>query len=577
MDPQSLTLVTTLFFVFSAAVVGGFFAHALKIPLLLGYIIMGIVFGNVFPQSTEKQFLNLISDVGVTLLLFTLGVELSFHRLRLMMGTVFWAAFFQIILVTSFLFLVVFGVVGMPFFLSLFISIIGSLSSTLVVVKILFEKGELDTIPGDILTSWLVIQDLAVIPIMVLLPVLVATNASGSATLIGICMDIVFQLGKAGVVILCVIFFGKTGVPFILNRVAKLGSREVYLITTISIVFFSAISAYAFGLSAGLGAFIAGLMIAETSQNHMVFAEVRPLRDIFATVFFVSLGMSISFPTMLFMWPLFFGMIILIVIFKFIVVFLLSRFLGYHPKTSFLVGVGLIPISEFGFILAKEGVATGVLSSQDFMLCTSLVIGTIAFSSPLLSHGQKLYYGLKHLLGEKIFLFGRKKSLKIERNIELPFKNHVVICGYGRVGKYIGRALEMAGIPFVVVDYNHTTVSKVKEKGIMVVYGDPADRDVLDKAQVDFAKAIIIAIPDRHTQELIIGHALTLNKNIQIICRTHHEDDQIHLKSLGVQIVVQPEFEAALSIIHRLLPEYGIVSEDFSGTISRLKIEHGMG
>jgi len=577
MDPQSLTLVTTLLFVFTAAVAGGFIAHALKVPLLLGYIIMGIVFGNIGPQFTDKQFLNLISDVGVTLLLFTLGVELSFHRLRSMMGTVFWAAFFQIILVTSLLFLVLFGVVGMPFFLSLFISIIGSLSSTVVVVKILFEKGELDTIPGDILTGWLVIQDLAVIPIMVILPALASIYLSGSATPVGTISVLALQLSKAGAAIFLVLFFGKTGIPFVLDRVAKLGSREVYLIMTMSIVFLSAISAYAFGLSAGLGAFIAGLMIAETSQNHMVFAEVRPFRDIFATVFFVSLGMSISLSTMLFMWPMFLGMIILIVILKFVVVFLLSRFLGYHPKTSFLVGLGLIPISEFGFILAKEGVTTGALSPQDFMLCISLVIGTIAFSSPLISHGQKLYYGLKHLLGEKIFLFGRKTNLKMEKNEELPFKDHVVICGYGRVGKYIGRALEMAGIPLVVVDYNHTTVAKVKDKGITVVYGDPADRDVLDKAQVDFAKAIIIAIPDRHTQELIIGHALTLNKNIQIICRTHHEEDQTYLKSLGVQIVVQPEFEAALSIIHRLLPEYGVVSDDLSGKISRLKIEHGVG
>jgi CPA2 family monovalent cation:H+ antiporter-2 len=309
----------------------------------------------------------------------------------------------------------------------------------------------------------------------------------------------------------------------------------------------------------------------------MVFAEVRPLRDIFATVFFVSLGMSISFSTMASLWRLFIGIAVVVILLKFIAVFLLSRFLGYHPKTSFLVGLGLIPMSEFGFILAKEGVSLGALSQQDFVLCLSLVVATIAFSSPFILHGQKVYYQLKHWLGDRIFLFGRKTGLNAEKNEELPYKNHVVICGYGRVGKYIGRALEMAGIPLVVVDYNHTTVSKAKDKGIIVVYGDPADRDVLDRAQVDFAKAIIIAIPDRHTQELIIGHALTLNKNIQIICRTHHEEDQVYLKSLGVQIVVQPEFEAALSIIHRLMPEYGIAPENLSGKISRLKIEHGVG
>ncbi len=164
-----------------------------------------------------------------------------------------------------------------------------------------------------------------------------------------------------------------------------------------------------------------------------------------------------------------------------------------------------------------------------------------------------------------------------EKQEELPYRDHIVLCGYGRVGKYIGRALEMAEIPFVVVDYNNATIAALKIKGIPVVYGDPADKGVLDWAQVDYAKAIIIAIPDRHTQELVIAHAQTLNRRIKIICRTHHEEDQKYLKSLGVDAVIQPEFEAALSIVERLLPSFGVADADVAGKISRLKIEHGVG
>jgi len=577
MDPHSVSLVTTLLLIFFAAVVGGFTAHALKVPLLLGYIFMGIIFGNTVSRFIDTSFLHLISDVGVTLLLFALGVELSFDRLKTVMGRVFWAAFFQMVLVTSFLFLLLFGILGMSVLPSLFIAIAGSISSSVVIVKILFEKGEMNTMPGEILTSWLVIQDLAVIPIMILIPALTGIYTSGSATVATTIFVIALQLIKAGIAVFFVLFFGKTGVPFVLNQVARLGSREVYLISTITIVFLSALTAYMFGLSAGLGAFIAGLIISRTNQNHMVFSEIRPLRDIFATVFFVSLGMSISLTTIGFIWPVLVGMTCVIVFIKFIAVYLLNRYLGYHPKTAFLVGLGLIPMSEFGFILAKEGVSLGALSSQDFILCIFLVVATIAVSAPCILHGQALYYRVKRFFGDRMYIFAGRRAVKNEIIEELPFKNHVVICGYGRVGKYVGRALEMAGIPLIVVDYNHSTVSTVKSKGITVVYGDPADRDVLDKAQVDFARAIIIAIPDRHTQELIIGHALTLNKNIQIICRSHHEEDQNRLKSLGVQIVVQPEFEASLSIIHRLLPEYGIVSDELAGKISRLKIEHGAG
>jgi len=577
MDLQNIMLITTVLFVFSAAVAGGFLAHALKIPMLLGYIIMGIVFGNILPRFTDSQFLQLISDIGVTLMLFTLGLELSFHRLRHMLGTIFWAAFFQIVLTTSVFFVVLFGFIGMPFPSALLISVAGALSSTVIIVKILIEKGELNTMPGEILTCWLIIQDLSVILIMILLPVLMSTYLVGQATAIGTFMRITVQLFKAFVAIILVLFFGKTGVPFLLNHVARLGSREMYLVTTVSIVFIASLSAYAFGLSAGLGAFIAGLLIAETSQNHMVFAEIRPLRDIFATVFFVSLGMSIPLATMTLIWPLFLGLLLVIVVCKFIIVFFLCRFLRYHPKTAWLVGLGLIPMSEFGFILAREGMILGAISEQDFTLIIMLIIGTIMASSPLFLNGQRIYYALKHLVGEKIYIFGTKIRCIPERNEELPLKNHVVICGYGRVGKYIGRALEMAGVPFIVVDYNHTTIMKLKEKGVVVMYGDPADREILDKAQVDYAKAIVIAIPDRHTQELIIGHALTLNGHIQIICRTHHEEDQAHLKSLGVTIVVQPEFEAALSVVQRILPEYGVVTQELTGKIQRLKIEHGMG
>jgi len=517
------------------------------------------------------------AEIGITLLLFTLGVELSFHRLRGVLKSVVWVAILQIVFGMLILFVVLFGVFGFSYILSLTFAVAGSLSSTVVIIKILFEKGELDSRVGELLTGWLVIQDLAVIPIMVLFPVFSSVHATGLETVGGLVWSLTLQIGKSAMVIALVVFLGKTGIPFLLRRVARWGSREVYLMASISIVFVAALFAYICGLTAGLGAFIAGLLIAETSENHMVFSEVRPLRDVFATVFFVSLGMSIPFSTVLALWPFLLGMTLLALFLKFLTVFFLARFLGHHPKTAWFLALGLLPVSEFAFILAKEGMSRSVLSLEDATLLFSLVILSILFSSPLLANSDKLYYFCKKFLEHNVFRIGKKGAKLPVVQEELPFKDHVVLCGYGRVGKYIGRALEMAGIPFVVVDFNHTTISQIREKGITAVYGDPADRDVLDKAQVDLAKTLIIAIPDRHTQEMIIGHALTLNKSIEIICRTHHEEDQAHLKSLGVHIVIQPEFEASLSIIHHLLPHYGLELDEISGKISRLKIEHGAG
>ncbi len=576
MDIHSLSLISTLLLVFSAAIFGGTIARLLKQPMLLGYIAAGILFGNLFPHIVNQTFLKGIADSGVTLLLFTLGVEFSFHRLKRLLKTVGWAAILQILL-CIFLFLLSTMFLGLAFLPALVIAIAGSLSSTAVVVKVLSERGELDTIPGEVMTGWLVVQDLAVVPIMILLPSIVSATTTGDITLTHLATDLGVSFAKAAFALGLIVVLGKRVVPQVLGKVANLGSREIFVLVTVGLVFLSSLTTYILGLSAALGAFVAGLLIAETSQNHAIFAEIRPLRDLFAVVFFVSLGMAIPAAYLVQSWGMLVALTIVILLVKWFIILGLMRFLGYHRKTAFLVAVGLTQMSEFGFIIAQQGRALGALGSDHYTLLVALTFLTILVSTPLLSQGHGLYYAFQNWLGKYIpALFHSKQELQ-DMKEELPYRDHIVLCGYGRVGKYIGRALEMAGIPFVVVDYNNATVAKLKERGIPVVYGDPADKEVLDYAQVDYAKALIIAIPDKHTQEMVIGHAQTLNRHIKIICRTHHEEDQRHLKSLGVEAVVQPEFEAALSIVSRLLPAFGVADEDIIGKISRLKIEHGLG
>lgn len=574
--PHTISLITTFLLVFASAIIGGVLARRLKLPMVVGYIAAGVLFGNVLPGITDRPFLKLIGDVGVTLLLFTLGVEFSFHRLRRILSTIAWAVILQILLCIL-LFLGVFFSLGFGFIPALYLAAAASLSSTAIVVKILSERGELDTVPGELATGWLVVQDLAVIPLMILLPALSITQLAGTQQFLTLLFWVGISLLKAGLVIGVVIYLGRVGIGKILHYVASIGNQEIFLIATVGVVFLAGLLAYSVGLSIALGAFIAGLLVAETSQNHTIFAEIRPLRDIFAVVFFVSLGMVLPVAALVPKIPLILLLTVTVVIVKWLLVLGLCRFLGYHRKTAFLVALMLTQISEFGFIIAREGVTIGVLTHQQYILLVAVTFTTILVSSPMIYNGNKFYYWVYGVLGHKWpKIFSTKQESHSEQE-ELPIRDHVVICGYGRVGKYIGRALQMAGIAFLVVDYNHTTIAELKEKGIQVIYGDPADRDVLDYAQVDIAKVLIIAIPDRHTQEMIITHAQTLNRRIKIICRTHHEEDQAHLKSLGVSTVVQPEFEAALSIAQRLLSEFGISAEDISGKISRLKIEHGLG
>ena len=572
---SSLPLFITLFLILFAALVGAFFAKLLRLPLILGYIAVGVLVGNIFSAIVDHTLIGHIAESGVTLLLFTLGIEFSFHRLKKVLGTVSWAATLQMLLSFCILLPIFLGL-GFSFLPALFMGIAAALSSTAVVIRLLSERGETETISGEVLTGWLIVQDLAVIPIMMMIPS-IASIVMSDVSLVTTVSLLGVNLIKAAVAIGAIIFLGKTGIPWVLNKVAAFGSREIFLVTVIGLVFLSGTVAYMAGLSAALGAFIAGILVAETSQNHAIFAEVRPLRDLFAVVFFVSLGMALPVSVLYPVLPMILMMALIIIAVKAIIVYLLSRFLGYHRKTSFIVALGLTEMSEFGFIIASVGLKQGVLSEQQYAIIVALVFVTIMISSPLFTKATSIFYFLRKKVP---FLYPNFIPEKVEKELfdkELPLKDHVVICGYGRVGKYVGRALAMEGIPFIVVDYDHTTVKLLREKNIQVIYGDPADMDVLDYAQVDFARAVVIAIPDRHTQEMVIANVQTLNKTVRIICRTHQEKDIIRLKTLGVHTIVQPEFEAAVTITNKLLSQFGIEQTDIDGKVARLKIEHGLG
>jgi CPA2 family monovalent cation:H+ antiporter-2 len=575
-DFQSIYLITTLFLVFLSAVVGGITAKWIKLPLLIGYIASGVLFGNLFSSYINPSFLQKIADIGITLLLFTLGLEFSFSRLRRMMHTIFWAASAQIFFLTLICFFL-FLWMGFGYLPALYMAVACGLSSTAIVVRVLSERGELDSLPGELATAWAVIQDLAVIPIMLFLPVIARLESSLPVS----AGDVLVTLSRTiitSVCALCIIFYlSKRGIPSIVRVTASLESRELFLLIIIGIVFFLALTTYAIGLSASLGAFIAGLVMSETSQNHEVFIEIRPLRDLFAVVIFVSLGMVLPIMQVIGMLPMILCVTIAVLFIKWIVIFGLTRYLGNHRKTAFLVALALMQMGEFGFIIAREGFDAHVLPAKRYIFIVAVTFSTMCTGTVALASGHTLYRWFYRTI-EKAFpkLFPVKQE-NADNHEELPIRDHIVLCGFGRVGKYIGRALDMANIPYLVIDYNQNTISYLRKKGIRAIWGDPTDRDILQYAQLKNARVIIIAIPDLQTQELVISEAQTLNRKIHIICRTHHEEDQSRLKSLGVETIVQPEFEAAVSIVTRILSARGDSPDDISGKVSRLKIEHGLG
>jgi len=570
-----MSLFTILLLVLCSALIGGISAYKLKLPSLVGYILAGVIIGNLFPSYAQNPILKTISDSGVTLLLFTLGIEFSFHRLSSMIKSVGKIALLQVCISIGVFFL--FSILlHIPPLASLVIASACALSSTAIVVKTLSEKGELETVPGEVSTGWLVIQDLSVIFILIFLPMIVTIAQHSAVGILSLVSTVLFAFSKVAIVLVSIFFLGKIIIPKFLSAVTAIGSRELFLVSTIGIVFLASVGTYAVGLSAPMGAFIAGLIISETSQNHAVFSEIRPLRDLFAVVFFTTIGMMLPISIVGSVWQTLLALTIGVLCIKWVIVYVLGRIHGFHKKTAFLVAVALLPMSEFGFILAAVGVSLGVLTNTESVLLVALTFTTIVISSPFISSGQKLYSLYRKTFGAWFpTIFPQEHEAHEDGG--LAIEHHIVICGFGRVGMYVGRALELCGIPFVVIDYNHHKVMELRQRGIEVVYGDPADIDVLDYAQVDKARAIIIAIPDRHTQEMVIGNAVTLNKKIKIYCRSHHEEDQRRLKSLGVHTIIQPEFEASLSITQKILLDAHVPGEDISAKITRLKIEHGLG
>lgn len=535
--------------------VGAFVAKKLRLPLILGYLLGGFAF-HVFTASrfTLDAQLQTLSDIGVALLLFTLGIEFSLKHLERVKHIAIYGGTLQIVLtiLAAFIILPNFGFTGKE---SLFLGSVFALSSTAVVVKVLSDKGELGTFHGEILVGMLLLQDLAVIPLMILLPQILSFDTFSLKSF----LTIILSIFKAAGIIGATFLLGKTLVPILLTRVFRLNARELILLAVVFLALGFAFAATLVGLPPSIGAFLAGLLVSETIANHAVFSEVRPLRDIFSIIFFVLLGVFLS-PTFFFanLLPIF-GLFLFVVLAKAVIVFALMLAFSYHTKMSFTVATSITSVGEFAFVLAGMFATQGFISPTlyNFVLAVSLL--SILVTPWQITYAPKLYRLGKLALrrNPQIYnaVFG-KLDFDTKFTEELPFEDHVVLLGHGRVGRVVARVLARSNIRFVGVDFNLSVVEELKKKGIPFVYGDPEDIEVLDFAQVDKAKVVVVAVPDRRSQEVIIRNALRLNPKVKIIVRSHFDEDKEFLLASGAHSVVLPEREAGLTIAQKILSQY---------------------
>lgn len=559
-----MEIILGLFSVALAAVLGGIIAKYLKLPSLVGYIVAGIIFSAVLPESFKS--VTSLAEVGTILLLFSIGIELSFDSLSKYLKVAVIGSIIQIILVTGLGFLMM-KLFGFNPTTSFILALGFSLSSTAVVVKILSEKGEMDTVHGGVMLGWLLIQDLAVIPIMVMLPIL-GNFGPGWGGVLGV------SLLKALAVVSAVVVLGKLVIPKIMHKVAGFNSRELLLLFSVSLALGTAAVTSLFGISPSLGAFLAGIIISESQEHHAVFAETRPLRDLFVALFFVCLGFLVN-PGLIFSkFILIIVISVSVLLLKALIVFFISIAFSYKGKTAIANSFGLAQVGEFAFIIFSVALGLKIINAEDASLGISVTLVTLIMAPILIKFAVPFWRKMRNLAAGNASLLALFTASEKRNFNDDILTNHIVICGYGRVGKWVGKALTDFNIPFIVIEYNHQIVNDLKDGGISVLYGDPTEPEVLEAVNIRGAKAIVIAIPDRIAQETLITYVQTVAPPVKIISRAHLDSDWEKLKTLRVDKVVQPEFEAATEIIRTILSNMGKSSDDVSSSIKGLRMSH---
>ncbi|MFM6026365.1 MAG: cation:proton antiporter [Dolichospermum sp.] len=564
---EDFRLIVDLVSVFAVAACGGLLAALLKQPVLLGYIIGGMVVGPTgLGLIKEIVQVETLAQFGVAFLLFALGVEFSLTELKKVKAIALGGGTLQIIL-TILVTVLVCGVTGAWGTLpakGVFLGSILSLSSTAVVLKCLMERNETETPHGQVMLGILVVQDLA---LGLMLAVLPALHQPGEA--IGVA--VVMALLKIGLFAAGAYAAGIWLIPRLLRLLAGTESKELFLLGVVTICLGIALLTEYLGLSIEMGAFVAGLMISEVEYADETLTIVEPLRDIFASLFFAAIGMLID---PVFLWQnleLIFGLVALVFVGKFLIITPLVRLFRYPLKTALIAGLGLAQIGEFSFVLASEGQALGLVSRRIYLLILGTTAVTLMLTPFILRLLPFLFDFAESIPWLKPYLVNDQA---LDFSTDLPQKNHIVVCGYGRIGQNLVKLLQQYQLSVVVIDQSESRIQQLREAGIPYVYGNSVSLHVLETAGVNHAQGMAITLPDPASIRLCLKRALELSPTLDTVVRATQDKNIEVLYQLGAKEVIQPEFEASLEMANHLLIAVGLLPDSVQQKIQEIRQNH---
>ncbi len=546
----------------AVALVGGMVAHRFRQPVILGYLVVGALVGPfALRLISDSATVESAATIGVSLLMFTLGLEVSITQLRQVGRIGLWGGVAQIILTA-----LLGTVAGMLVFKWVFseaivFGLVISLSSTMICLKILMDRGELDSVHGRIMIAILILQDISVVAMMLVTPVL-------GGTINNLPLNLLLSAGKAAIVISLAIAAGLWFLPWLMGRVAGVRTKELFLLIVLVMSLGAALGTQILGLSTVFGAFLIGLVLRETRYAHEALAEVTPLRDIFAALFFVSLGMLLDYRFVVEHWSLVLTAVALIVAIKVLVVSGITWSFGYKGVIAVLTGAGLFQIGEFGFILAQGGVNAGIVSRSTYSLLVSSAIITMLLTPVSMSLASFFYKGkiresLERLPGKNIALQTTKESPSVHEQ--------VVIAGFGRVGQNVAQGLQNAGVPYCVVEIDPEVVFKLNCGGTTCIYGDASNALVLSKVDLESAKVLVVTFPDPLAVLSTVKAALACNPKLKIVARVHRKKEAEILQKMGVKELINPEFEASMEFIRRVLSSADWSEEDTNRVLTNIQ------
>jgi monovalent cation:H+ antiporter-2, CPA2 family len=557
-------LISTIALGLSAAFVAGFIARRLRLPSIVGYLLAGVAIGPFTPGLfADQEIATELAEIGVILLMFGVGIHFSLRDLAAVRGIAIPGAIVQISVATLLgIGLAVMLGWGAPAGVVLGLSL--AVASTVVLLRALIQRNALDTIHGRAAVGWLIVEDIFTVLVLVLLPSFaLIVHGAPQADGLSLLVPLAEALLKAAALGLIMIVIGMRVVPWLLVQVAREGSQEMFTLAVLAMAIGLAFaSSVIFGVSLALGAFLAGAIISETDLSHKAAADALPLRDAFAVLFFVSVGMLVDPGYLRDHVPAVVGVVLLIVVGKSLAAIAIVAVLRYPLRTGLTVGAGLAQVGEFSFILATAGVARGLLPADAYQLVVAGAIVSITLNPVLFAlvdpaeRWLKRRPALHHLLD-----LGGGRLARPAPDHERTH-GHAVICGWGRVGRMVARALEARGFGYVVIEEDRRTVESLRERGVQALYGDVADEHLLAHAAVDRARVLVFAAYDPPSAEFAVEYAHRVNPRIEIVARVETPEEAGRLLARGASQTVEGERELAVQMARYTLRRFGVTSRE---------------